>query len=46
MIKEKEKNRKTPLADKHKITLDKPELNILYKAGAMMFFNLLLSQSD
>ena len=47
IIKEKEKNRKTPLADKHNITLDKPELNILYKAGAMMFFNsLLLSQSD
>ena len=47
MIKEKEKNRTIPLEDSHNITLEEPELNILYKAGAMMFFNsLLLSQSD
>lgn len=46
-IKEKEENRKTRLGHKHNITLDRPELNILYKAGAMMFFNsLLLSQLD
>ena len=40
-------NRKTQLVQKHIIALDRPELNILYKSGALMFFNsLLLSQSD
>ena len=40
-------NRKTRLVQNHIITLDRPELNILYKNGALMFFNsLLLSQSD
>jgi hypothetical protein len=40
-------NRKTQLVQKHIIALDRPELNILYKNGALMFFNsLLLSQLD
>ena len=40
-------NRKTQLVQKHIIALDRPELNILYKSGALMFFNsLLLSQLD
>ena len=46
-IKQREDNRKTQLFQKHKITLERQELNKLYKFGALMFFNsLLLSQLD
>jgi hypothetical protein len=46
-IKQREENKKTQLSQNQKITLDRQELNKLYKLGAMMFFNsLLFSQLD
>ena len=46
-IKQREESRKTQLSQIQKITLDRQELNNLYKFGAMMFFNsLLISQHD
>ncbi|HET7642405.1 MAG TPA: hypothetical protein VFK40_02765 [Nitrososphaeraceae archaeon] len=41
-IQQREENKKTQLTDKQNITLDKSDKIILYKSGAMMFFNSLL----